>query len=54
MSYMSLEQKPHPTPRQIENSWISKQEVFSIIKSIVVHYDKKIQALEKSYNEVLA
>jgi hypothetical protein len=51
---MSLDQGPQPTPRQHTTECISKHEVFSIIKSLVVHYDKKILALEKSHSDLLA
>ena len=51
---MSLDKGPSTTPLQHASDCIGKLEVFSIIKSLVVHYDKKILALEKSHSELLA
>jgi hypothetical protein len=51
---MSLDKGPSTTPLQHASDCIGKLEVFSIIKSLVVHYDQKILALEKSHSELLA
>jgi len=50
-SFLSLEKGPNPTHNNA-NDYIGKLEVFSIIKSLVVHYDKKILALEKCHSEL--
>lgn len=53
-SCMNLHKVAAPALKQNQTELISKQEVFSIIKSLVKHYDQKILILGKTINELQA